>query len=169
MCIRDSYDTRRARSETFDQLDGSSDAITGYRALYGVETRDPTGDMRIVDFCLSLPEEQYLRDGKSRWLIQRAMAHRLPAEILNNRQRGLQAADWFESLSGARGEILDELSRLEKSTLAYAALDLNRMRRLTEQMCQSGMDADRIIMDYRVLLEPGMMTGRFLRWFESGE
>ena len=48
-----------------------------YSALYGVDIRDPTGDARIAQFCLSLPEGQCSRQGVSRSLIRRAMADRL--------------------------------------------------------------------------------------------
>jgi asparagine synthase (glutamine-hydrolysing) len=145
-----------------------SDAESGYRAQFGVDLRDPTGDERIVGFCLSLPEEQYLRDGMSRRLIRRAMAVRLPTEVLENRMRGLQAADWFERLRAACPEILNELADLEQCQLARNALDLERMRRLVEQISATGGDMDRLFMDYRMILEKGLALGRFLRWFESG-
>jgi len=139
-----------------------------YRGLYGVDLRDPTADLRIVEFCLSLPEEQYLKDGVSRRLIRRAMAARLPAEILANRQRGLQAAGWFERLLASRESILLELGEWQKDELLSGILDLQRMVRLVEQMPHANGDADRIMMDYRQVLEFGLMTGRFVRWLENG-
>jgi hypothetical protein len=79
----------------------------------------------------------------------------------------LQAADWFERLNGAQPRILDELTRLEQSDLARRALDLARLRQLMEQMPQVGGDADQMMADYRGVLEFGLMTGCFLRWFEA--
>ncbi len=161
-------DTRALRCDALTGASGFGDGIgTGYRALFGVDLRDPTGDVRIVEFCLALPEEQYLRDGQSRWLIRRAMADRLPRLILENRKRGLQAADWFERLSGAQAQILDELARLETSELARHVLDLPRLRRLAEQMPQTDGNAAQQMADYRIILEFGLMTGRFLHWFEK--
>lgn len=158
---------KRARFEALAELAAVTDIGAGYQALCGVETRDPTGDMRMVEFCLSLPEEQYLRDGKTRWLLQRTMANRLPAEVLNNRQRGLQAADWFERLTGAEGAIRQEMKLLEQSPLARAVLDLERMGRLVERMPAAANDAWSSMIAYRGVLERGLMTGRYLRWLES--
>ncbi len=161
-------DTRAMRGDMITGAAGLGDGLaTGYRALFGVDLRDPTGDVRMVEFCLALPEEQYLRNGQSRWLIRRAMADRLPRLILENKQRGLQAADWFERLSSAQTQILDELARLETSELARRALDLPRLRRLAEQMPQTDGNAARQMADYRLILEFGLMTGRFLHWFEG--
>jgi hypothetical protein len=51
--------------------------------------------------------------------------------------------------------------------LARRTLDLVRLRHLVEQMPQAGDDADRMMSDYRGILELGLMTGRFIRWFEG--
>jgi len=146
----------------------ANEVYHAYRGLYGVDVRDPTADLRIVEFCLSLPEEQYLKHGVSRRLIRRAMAARLPAEILANRQRGLQAADWFERLLASRERLLLELGEWQKDDLLSGILDLQRMVRLVEQMPHANGDAGRIMLDYRQVLEFGLMTGRFIRWFEKG-
>jgi len=137
------------------------------QALYAMDIRDPTADTRIAEFCLSLPEEQYRRGGVSRWLIRRAMADRLPAEILASPRRGIDTADWFERMSGARTQVFDTLHLLEQSQTASTVLDLARMRWLAEQMDQPASDPIQRMMDYRHVLERGLMMGRFLRWFEG--
>jgi asparagine synthase (glutamine-hydrolysing) len=137
------------------------------QALYATDIRDPTADTRVAEYCLSLPEEQYRRAGVSRWLIRRAMAGRLPAEILASPRRGIDTADWFERLSGARVRVFDTLHLLEQSQTASAVLDLPRMRRLAEQMDQPASDPVQKMMDYRHVLERGLMMGRFLCWFEG--
>ena len=107
-----------------------------FQALYGTDVRDPTADARIAEFCLSLPEEQFRSGGVSRRLIRRAMADRLPAEILASPRRGIDTADWFERLSGARARVFEALRLLEQSETASAVLDLPRMRRLADQLDQ---------------------------------
>jgi asparagine synthase (glutamine-hydrolysing) len=97
---------------------------SAFQALHGTDIRDPTADTRIAEFCLSLPEDQYRRGGVSRWLIRRAMADRLPTEILAGRRRGIDTADWFERLSGARDQVFEALRLLEQSETAAAVLDL---------------------------------------------
>jgi len=150
------------------QADARGDARRGKEALFGVQVRDPTADVRLVEFCLSLPEDQYLRDGVSRRLIRRAMADRLPVEVLHNRQRGLQAADWLESLSTARPRIAEEFDKLERSALASHAIDLARMRGLVDQIERVRSHQYRTFSNYRGVLELGLTIGRFIAWVEAG-
>lgn len=161
-------DTRQSRYQAIarggDVLDG---VFAGYQARYNVETRDPTGDVRIVEFCLSLPEAQFQREGERRCMVRRAMANRLPAEVIGNRKRGLQAADWFERMTGAHKRIENELSRLEESPLARRAIDLSRLHALVRRMPQADPSTGRTIGEYRGALEFGLITGRYIRWFEA--
>ena len=97
------------------------------------------------------------------------MADRLPAAILNNKQRGLQSADWFERLIEARPAVVAELARLQSSELAQHVLDLPRLNELVARLGQPGGSPATMMMDYHSVLERGLMVGRFLRWLECGE
>ena len=79
-------------------IDFRGEHHAGMLAAHGVELRDPTTDLDVVNFCLGVPDEQYLTEGVSRSLIRRAMWGILPPEVLTKRKRGMQAADWFEKL-----------------------------------------------------------------------
>jgi asparagine synthase (glutamine-hydrolysing) len=160
--------TRSARYEPFWLSDLACDIERGFEALFQVQQRDPTADLRLVEFCLSIPEDRYFRDGMPRRLIRDAMAGHLPPEVLLNNQRGLQAADWFERVVKAQDRLIDELARFERSELIRSALDTPRLRRLVKGIPSAGNDVDRIHREYRGCLAYGMMMGRFLLWFESG-
>lgn len=162
-------DTPAARlRHLMDDVHHVSGINGAYSALYGVDIRDPTGDARIAQFCLSLPEEQCSRQGESRSLIRRAMANRLPARIVTGTRHGIDTADWFERLSGARATVQEELRLLDRSETARAVLDLPRLRRLADSLDSAPADAYQRMLDYRHVLERGLMAGRFLRWFEGG-
>lgn len=168
--VRDN--TRIARIATLQMLDSynASNYTGAYMMNFGIDLRDPTGDLRLVEFCLALPEEQFLRNGKSRWLLQRAMTDRLPPIVLNNRQRGLQAAGWFESLQAVQPLVRSELAYLRQSPLASEILDIHRIQELLDKMDSTPCNhsnARRIMYDYRQIMETGLMTGRFLRWVEG--
>jgi asparagine synthase (glutamine-hydrolysing) len=45
------------------------DTYSGFCPWFGIETRDPTADRRVVEYCFSIPGSQYLRNGVTRWLI----------------------------------------------------------------------------------------------------
>lgn len=50
-------------------------------AAFGIEKRHPFWDRRLVEFCLAVPAQQKLHEGWPRWILRRAMAGILPAEI----------------------------------------------------------------------------------------
>ena len=149
------------------RADRRGDARRGEESLYGIQNRDLPADLRLVEFCLSIPENQYLRNGTSRWLIRRAGVERLPEDVRNNSKRGIQAAGWFEALKSGQSRLFDELKRLEGSALASEILDLKRLRALVERI-PSVMDNSNRTRDFRVVLEHGIAMGRFLVWAESG-
>ncbi|KAB7671712.1 asparagine synthase-related protein [Bacillus sp. B1-b2] len=62
---------------------------------YGLISRDPTNDLRVIRYCLSIPEDQYVQNGMDRALIRRAMKEFLPDKVrLNQQVRGAQGKDW---------------------------------------------------------------------------
>jgi len=140
------------------------DAYSGYRARYGVETRDPTADRRVVEFCFGIPSAQYLRDGVDRWLVRRAMAGRLPDQIRTRTTIGGQGADWVEWLPALRPWIERELRELAQHETARECLDLDRMQSLVQHW-PSPLQRTHFRM-YNLLLLRGLMMGCFIRWYE---
>ena len=58
------------------------------RANFGIDIRTPAFDRRVVEFCIGIPQDQYLRKGRDRWLIRRAMQGRLPDSCWPTGKRG---------------------------------------------------------------------------------
>jgi asparagine synthase (glutamine-hydrolysing) len=141
------------------------DLYSGFRPWFGIETRDPTADRRVVEFCMAIPGSQFLRDGVTRSLIRRAMAGLLPDPLRLRSSYGLQAPDWPEWLPTMRDELRAELDRLQHSETARRCLDLPKMRLLVDRW------PDRLTLrherDYLLLLLRGITMGRFIRWFED--
>jgi asparagine synthase (glutamine-hydrolysing) len=50
-------------------------------ARIGIEPRDPYLDVRVINFCLSLPVELIVRNGWTKFILRDAMADRLPDVI----------------------------------------------------------------------------------------
>lgn len=135
----------------------------GVLAGWGVDQRDPTGDRRLVEFCLSLPRSEIMADGRPRALARRVLADRVPAAVLEQPFRGYQAIDWHEGLTENRDAIAYELDRIAASDMACRALDVARMRRLMEDMPTSGWHETRVMSQYRLVLLRGLAVGHFLR------
>ena len=118
---------------------------------------------RLLEFCLSLPDSLYLKDGVSRRLARLVTADRLPTEIVNNPRRGLQCPEYLYRLNGLRPLLAEHLEQLEKSSLAGQLLDLRRMKALLSQW-----PSDHWHPEYLTVLHRGLHFGQFLLWAEGG-
>lgn len=135
----------------------------GVLAGWEVDTRDPTSDRRLMEFCLSVPMEVYLANGEPAALARRAFSDRLPERILSERRKGLQAIDWHDELAASRVNLQAEIERLWQVPAAAAAIDLSRMRTLTDDWPASGWNERQTLLTYRYALLRGVATGHFLR------
>jgi asparagine synthase (glutamine-hydrolysing) len=50
-------------------------------APFGLEVRFPFWDKRLIEFCLGMPPEYKIREGRTRWILRQAMEGLLPQEI----------------------------------------------------------------------------------------
>ena len=135
----------------------------GTLAGAGVDQRDPTADRRFVEFCLALPMEAFLKDGVTRRLAKAALADRLPAELLHERRRGLQAADWHEGFLGDLAGAREELARIAASREAASIVDVERLGALLADLPQSEWKDRTAGQDYRLALLRGLSAGHFVR------
>jgi len=161
---KDSFATRLWVLQRIDPGNYRKGGLAGFQ----VDHRDPTADVRLLEFCLSVPTEQFLSDGVPRSLARRALADRLPNRVLEEPRRGLQVADWHEDLTGARDQISDELDRLEACAAAATALDLTRLRCLVKNWPLGGWERDDISIPYDLALPRAISSGHFLRRVTGG-
>ena len=106
LSYRPSLDSVELRMRVLRRFDGGN-YHKGSLAHFGLDTRDPTSDVRLIEFAMRVPDEIFVENGAGRALARRAMADRLPREVVTERRRGLQAPDWHEALT-AKPELLDE-------------------------------------------------------------
>ena len=139
-----------------------SDTPMAAQGGWQLDFRDPTYDRRVVEFCLTVPIEEFVRDGQLRSLSRRAMVGRLPASTLQCTKRGSQSADWYLDLGAVRGRMSEEVARLRNSPLASRMLDLVRMQWLIEHWPTGGFDNHEVKRSYHIALTRGFSVGRFL-------
>jgi len=135
-------------------------------SAFGLEVRDPTADVRLIEFCMGVPDEQYVYEGGERMLLRRAMDGLLPSEVQWNIRRGKQAADGTFRLLDHVGEADTVLDRLGASSTAASYLDIGAMRRAWNEVRgnQTPLTAFRV----ETLLLRGLMAGLFLESLEQG-
>jgi asparagine synthase (glutamine-hydrolysing) len=158
-------DGRRMRIAGLQRIDFGEQSASVNAA--GLEFRDPTCDLRLIEFCLAVPGHQYLRNGQRRWLLQRLMQDVLPPEILYARTRGLQAADWFENAGESLPRLRDELQRMKENSAIRSYLDLDSMMTAIDTWPTSGWERQETIMTYRLKLLRGIAAGTFIRYVEE--
>lgn len=134
--------------------------------LFGLELRDPTADIDLLEFCFAVPDEQYLRGGATRWLARRVLADRLPPEVLDESRRGRQCPEFLHRMTLQRDAIMEGVEALERSPLAARVLDVARMKRLAADWPTDAATTG--FGDCGAVLNRGLHIGRFLRWIEGG-
>lgn len=161
----DNTDSRSLRLYKLGKMDSGIATAANWRR-HGFYLSDPTADKRVVELCLSIPNEQYLWHGEPRSLIRRAMSGILPPEILANRRKGLQSADWTMTLMAQLPEMRVELDLLKSSPLAQYYLNLERMHMLLEKLPKVNHREREAISNYSGLVR-SFVAGVFIRQIES--
>lgn len=94
-----------------------------------LEAREPLLDHRLVEFAARLPSNMRLRGGTGKWLMKRALASRLPREILHRRKMGFvtPVSAWFrgplakEAAAIAHGSALAQTGWFDSVAIARFA------------------------------------------------
>lgn len=157
---------RQERLELF--MPGRTEVGAIWAALgtsWSVEVRDPTADVRLISFALSVPDRLFIdpRTRTRRWLIREAMRGRLPDEVRLTSRRGLQAADLVPRLRASSGEVdgaLDEVSRGP----AAAYVDVPHMRQVWAMIKRD--DTPEALRKATTVLTRGIMAGLYVNSIE---
>ena len=67
----DIFNERKKHFEDVFQWNAGNTLAAKLSLRYSLWKRDPTNDLRVIRFCLSLPEDQYVQNGMDRALIRR--------------------------------------------------------------------------------------------------
>jgi asparagine synthase (glutamine-hydrolysing) len=73
-----------------------------------LEAREPLLDHKLLEFAASVPSSLKLRNGRSKYLLRKAIGRRVPAEIVERRKQGFEApiGEW---LRGPLAPLADSL------------------------------------------------------------
>ena len=132
----------------------------------GLERRDPTADRRLLEFCLAIPENLFLRDGETCWILKQALGDQLPSEVLNSSTKGYQTVDWADHL-GSPEDYRDELDSLRAHPSASELLDIDELKTILEEWPEQGPEAAQHQYKFRLKLLRGIAAGSFIRYVEN--
>jgi asparagine synthase (glutamine-hydrolysing) len=165
-----SLDSRLLRLHVIHQSRARRTELTNmHRAQYGLTHSTPLLDRRLTEFCLAIPEDQFLRDGNSRWLARRVLLGAgVPAAVAANRRFGYQHPEWFAHLTGSRPAMRAQVARLRSSPLANRLIDTERLDRILDAWPTDTVAAERRRGELGSVLAAGLAVGAFVFWAESG-
>jgi asparagine synthase (glutamine-hydrolysing) len=161
---RDPLASRIRRIGTIDWGNYNKGMLGGW----GVEVRDPTGDRRLVELCLAIPPEEFLRGGQMRSIGRRVLADRAPAVIAEEQRKGRQAVDWHEGFAAARDEVAREVARAAATPAAAGIVDTDMLERLMAEWPEGGWNLGTTESRYRLALLRGLSAAHFLRRASGG-
>jgi asparagine synthase (glutamine-hydrolysing) len=133
---------------------------------YNVSFTDPTDDVELIEFCLNLPEDQFVRNGIERRLIKRAVKGYIPDKILNSNVRGKQSADWVQRIKPYWPVIKEELMSIGDFQLEKRYLNRTIIQKNLDMLKNFDfIRGDNLHM--RILFRT-LIFSRFLRMVEKG-
>lgn len=121
-----------SKSGMLDILDIGNNPRCMYGAnskhFYGVELRDPTGDVRVLEYCLSLPNDVFFdQQGNPKQLLKNTMKNRLPDKVLFEKKKGVQSSDINYRIGAERETINELLHRICQNHLFQEIIDTERL------------------------------------------
>lgn len=99
---------------------------------HGIEPRFPFASVPLVEFCLSLPSHQRMRDGLTRSILRRAMQGRLPESVRLRPGKARLATNFAEALFVRDAECLRQLVA-EDAPLVSDVLDVAALTQAVER------------------------------------
>ena len=161
--ISNAYDMKREQFEKtyYWSINGTYETKLSLR--YALWDRDPTNDLRIIQFCLSVPEEQYVQNGLDRSLIRRATKNLLPDKVrLNQRVRGVQGADGVYRMAPFWNEFIEEVEELSVDPIISEFLNVEVIKKAISKICKEPRPEYAFDLDFRVLMR-SLIFYRFIK------
>ncbi|AND41946.1 asparagine synthase-related protein [Cytobacillus oceanisediminis] len=130
----------------------------------GVIERDPTNDLRVIRYCLAVPEEQYVKNGLDRALIRRATKEHLPEDIrLNLKIRGVQGADGVHRMRDKWDHFICEADHLKQDPIVKEYLDNSIIEKCISLIKKNGPKPELAFeFEFKVLMR-SMIFYRFIK------
>ena len=130
---------------------------------YGVVDRDPTNDLRVIKFCLSVPEDQYVQKGLGRSLIRRSTEEYLPDNIrLNIRTKGVQGADGVHRMGSNWNGFISEVEQLKSEPFIREYLDINVIEKCLSMIKNEPKPEFAFEFEFKVLMR-SLILNRFIK------
>lgn len=129
-------------------------------AAFGVETRHPFYDSRVLELCIGLPPTQRLRNGVSRVILRNAVADLLPPKIGQRRDKANLGPSFTYKLITFERERVRQLLEAPQEIGPY--VDLDALRATHRRWLERGSVRDALEVWVALMLELGLAQVRRL-------
>ena len=117
---------------------------------FGIESLDPTSDLDLIEYCLTIPVEAYWQNGINRYVTREAMRGIIPESVRLNQIKGIQAPHWYVPLKRELGYYKSLLSKFSKNDLIAEIVDLPRLGKLLREF--EALPIHKLLLDHRINL-----------------
>ncbi len=120
------------------------EGLDTYAAAFGIESRHPFMDKRLIEFCLALPPEQKLNQGWSRMVLRRAMDGILPPKIQWRGDKTDITPGMIKGLLEYDQKILEEAMIIKSKNIAKF-VDISHLKSMYQNLIDEGKITENII------------------------
>ncbi len=124
---REWHRTRREFiTSTWAWTSAGTEVVTAIEELYGFRMRTIPQYRPLIEFCLTIPTDQFVRGGEQRWLARRMARGRLPEQQRLNRDYGRHGVDWHRRQTPLLPVMREELERIADDPVMSEVIDVDR-------------------------------------------
>ncbi len=110
--------------------------------MTGVLFRDPCMDKRVIEFCLSLPMEQYCYRGVTRRLVREYFAGIVPDHVIKDERYGCQSADMLWKVKQNWSVVYQEMNDIFEKNRDSEFVDTKAAERDLKKIGEHNMEQD---------------------------
>lgn len=158
----DPVEARKYHFDSYNVWSTTGTSVSKLSLQYPLWAHDPTNDLRVIRFCLSVPMEQYVQNGLDRALIRRSAQGYLPDNVrLNQRLKGIQAADILHRMTPHWSQMIQELDQLCRDPRMQQVLNIPVVRKALDE-ARNGMHPSQAYSPAIKVLMRSLIVYRFL-------
>lgn len=143
------------------------DIMQGLELIHGIPSRDPTAYRPLVEFCLRIPDDQYLRNGQRRWLSRRMLKGKIPDLVLDEKRMGLQSADWHLRMGRQLDALKAEIDNLAEDPAMAHRLNLPSLKKALDEWPSETPLGTPLAWRLQLAISRGLVTARFINYVEG--
>jgi asparagine synthase (glutamine-hydrolysing) len=135
-------------------------------AQHGLEFTQPFHDKRVIELGLAIPDELFVKNGRTRYLARAALKDLYPPEF-QDRLPGSDNLypDFLAMAQRVEPRVLAEIDRMEKGGRLTRYFDFPRMRAMLTRRAAGAHDSGRELETGQALL--AFVHARYIEWFRG--